>query len=241
MTSSLQSLRWYAPALLLLIVLLAPGPASASGSSRAPAPCDGVRLLSAPVIAIGLNAVVIDITGPINDVVKCQQVGRIAPSRRSDRASRCENSQVSGARLSRNLAAKAVHCLINKQRSKRGLRALNRRDSLKRAAKRHSRLMVARGCFSHDCPGEPDLVRRVIATNYLPCSCTWTVAENIAWGARRRSTPKAIVDAWMNSPPHRAVIVKGSLRDVDIGVRHGKPGNGNARAATYTADFGAKR
>ena len=141
-----------------------------------------------------INGVVIDIVGPINDVVQCQQVGRVAAPRRSARGGRCENSQVSGARLSRNLAAKAVHCLINKERGKRGLRSLNRRDPLKRAAKRHSRLMVARGCFSHDCPGEPDLVGRVIATDYLPCTCRWQVAENIAWGARRRSTPKAIVD-----------------------------------------------
>jgi len=94
---------------------------------------------------------------------------------------------------------------------------------------------------AHDCPGEPDLVGRVIAADYLPCICRWTVAENIAWGARRRSTPKAIVDAWMGSPPHRAVILRGSLRDLDVGVSKGKPGNENARAATYTADFGAKR
>ena len=233
--------RLLAPALLLSFALLAPSSAAAADESPRLIPCDGVRLLSAPVIATGINSVVIDIVGPINDVVQCQQVGRIAASRRSDRASRCENSQVSGARLSRNLAAKAVHCLINKERGKRGLRSLNRRDSLKRAAKRHSRLMVARGCFSHDCPGEPDLVGRVIATDYLPCTCRWRVAEDIAWGARRHSAPKAIVDAWMNSPPHRAVILDGSLRDVDIGVRHGRPGNGDARAATYTADFGAKR
>jgi len=122
-----RPLRWCAPALLIAVGLIAPGTASA-GSSAAIAPCDGVRLLSAPVIAIGLNNVVIDITGPVNDVVNCQRVDRIRPPERPNRAAsgRCENSQVSGARLPRRLSSKAVHCLINKERRKRGFRALNR-------------------------------------------------------------------------------------------------------------------
>lgn len=60
-------------------------------------------------------------------------------------------------------------------------------------------------------------------------------------GERRNSTPASIVAAWMASPPHRALILLKGLKDADIGVAPGKPGNRRARAATYTANFGARR
>ena len=69
---------------------------------------------------------------------------------------------------------------------------------------------------------------------------TWTVGENLAWGARRLSTPAAIVQAWMASPGHRDIILTRSFEQVDIGVASGKPGSPRARAATYTADFGRR-
>jgi uncharacterized protein YkwD len=221
----------------------ASGPAQARGAERAPAPCAGVFLLSAPVVAIGLNDVVIDITGPINDVVHCELLRERRAARATSRAGRahCKNAQVPGFRMLRKQAAKATRCQINRVRRARGLPRLDGDDGLKQAAKRHTGRMLKRNCFSHQCPGERDLVGRINATSYLPCRCAWTVAENIAWGRRSHSTPKSIVDAWMNSPPHRQVILTARLRDVDIGVEEGKPGDRGARAATYTADFGAKR
>jgi uncharacterized protein YkwD len=58
---------------------------------------------------------------------------------------------------------------------------------------------------------------------------------------RRHSTPAAIVAAWMASDGHREIILTPDMKDVDIGVRRGKPGNAGAAAATYTADFGYRK
>jgi uncharacterized protein YkwD len=216
--------------------------ASQSASGSAPpsrAACDGVRLLSAPYIAIGIGGVTTGVTAPANDLVLCQPVDLPRSVDTTARGSRgCRNARVPGARLRPRLAAKAIRCLINHERSARGLGGLAAHHALKKAAKRHSRRMVSSGCFSHICPGEPDLVARVTSSGYLPCTCSWSVGENIAWGRGRRGTPAAIVDAWMASPPHRALILTAPMRDVGVGARAGKPGASKAAAATYTADFG---
>ena len=81
---------------------------------------------------------------------------------------------------------------------------------------------------------------RISATSYLPCNCSWRVGETLAWAAKGRGTPSAIVRAWMHSPAHRHVLLDGQLKNVGIGLIWGSPSNPGARAATYTADFGYK-
>ena len=46
--------------------------------------------------------------------------------------------------------------------------------------------------------------------------------------------------AWMDSPGHRANVVKRAYREIGIGVVTGVPSDRDA-GATYTADFGVVR
>lgn len=165
-----------------------------------------------------------------------------APATPSRAASpgRCSNASVSGVRLRPEQAAKAVRCLINKHRDNHGLNSLRANQALREAAKRHTDKMVESGCFEHQCSSEPDVVGRVTSAGYLPCNCSWKVGENIGWGEKGESTPAAIVKAWMKSPEHRAIILTDGFQHVDVGVEAGKPGQVHVRAATYTADFGAR-
>ena len=226
------------PAILVAGCIAAQG-ASASGSASK-APCDGVRLLAAPYVVVGVLDVTIDISAPIDDLVRCQPVdlGLLAGATGRAASGDCKNADVFGPRLKPRIAAKAVRCLINVERRARGLSDLGAQRTLKKAAKRHSSQMVSAGCFSHTCPGESDLVGRVTSTGYLPCTCRWSVGENIAWGAVHYGSPAAIVAGWMASPPHRGTILTAGMKDVDVGVRPGKPGSRHSKAATYTADFG---
>ena len=137
-------------------------------------------------------------------------------------------------------AVKATRCLINNERRKRGLGGLSAENKLKKAAKKHSARMVSAGCFAHTCPGEPDLFARLASVGYLPCNCSWSAGENIAWGKGKYSTPAAIVAGWMASSGHREMILNGTMKEVNVGVRKGKPGSPGASAGTYTADFGFK-
>ncbi len=88
--------------------------------------------------------------------------------------------------------------------------------------------MIRKDCFAHQCAGERDLVGRVEAAGYLPCKCSWSVGENIAWGSGSSSSPRRIVDAWMNSAPHRANILDRRFEDIGVAVDDGSPGGGRA-------------
>jgi uncharacterized protein YkwD len=84
-------------------------------------------------------------------------------------------------------------------------------------------------------------VDRIRATGYLRGVRRWTLGENIGWGMGSRAKPRAVVDAWMDSPGHRAIILSASYRDVGIGLAADAPVRGrSSRAATYVTDFGAR-
>jgi uncharacterized protein YkwD len=222
----------------------ATGAAAEPPAERAPA-CQGVHLLSGPLIASGLSdpllgTIVLEIVNPLEGVVGCQPVG-VPRSARRGAGDGCANAGVSAVKLKRREAAKATRCLIDEVRRAHGLNALEARGELGGAAKDHNRHMLSTSCFAHQCGGERDLVERVTSAGYLPCSCAWTVGENLAWGVRYRSTPAAILDAWMHSPGHRDMILRSGLQHVGVNVIKGRPGAPNASGATFTADFGVKR
>ena len=164
----------------------------------------------------------------------------LGPAAERSAAAQCKNSSLPGFKLSEREARKATLCLINRERSKRGMRGFDIHKAQNRAANDHNKAMIKKECFDHQCPGERDLVGRVEAAGYLPCKCSWSVAENIAWGKGGTSSPREIVNAWMNSSGHRANILNGKFEDIGIAVHDGAPGAGGG-TATYTTDFGYKR
>ena len=66
----------------------------------------------------------------------------------------------------------------------------------------------------------------------------WSLGEDIGWGTGSESTAAAMVRAWMNSPPHRRIILDRGFRDIGVGVASGVPIAGEAGGATYVIDLG---
>jgi uncharacterized protein YkwD len=163
----------------------------------------------------------------------------LGPAAAPSSAAECKNSSKPGYKLSGKNASRATLCLLNKERDARGMRDLRIDRRQQRAAKSHNRTMIRKNCFSHQCAGERDLVGRIQAAGYLPCNCSWSVGENIAWGSGSSSSPRQIVDAWMNSAPHRSNILNRRFEHIGVAVHRGAPGAGR-QAATYTTDFGFK-
>ena len=161
------------------------------------------------------------------------------PGAARSEAADCRNSASPAYQLSGKEARHATLCLINKERSKRGMSALHADKRQQRAAGAHNRTMLRKNCFSHQCAGERDLVGRIEAAGYLPCECSWSVGETIAWGSGSSSSPRRIVDAWMGSAPHRANILNRRFEHIGVAVDRGAPG-ANGSAATFTTDFGFK-
>lgn len=161
-----------------------------------------------------------------------------APDRAS--AAACEHADSKPSSTPLANVERATRCLINKRRGRHGLRSLDRSDKLDESAGRHSNDMEKHNYFSHTSRNGDSLLARVRGTGYLRRSDDWSLGENIAWHKKRRSKPKAIVDAWMESSSHRSLILRSSFRDVGVGIVRGAPRSGVRNAATYTTDFGRR-
>ena len=135
----------------------------------------------------------------------------------------------------------AVLCLVNAERARRGLRPVASSWRLRRAAQAHSDDMVARDYFDHVTPGGSGLGDRVAATGYMRRHPDWGLGEAIGWAQGALATPSALMRAWMASPPHRAVILGRSYRDLGVGVALAGPEPGAGPAVTITLDFGFAR
>ena len=132
----------------------------------------------------------------------------------------------------------AVLCLVNAQRTQRGLPPRRVSPRLRNAANRHSRDMVAQRFFDHRSPAGHDVIDRARDAGYVKPRRTWSVAENLAWGTGTFATPRSVVRQWMESPGHRANILNGSLRDAGVGIAASTPEGG--LGGTYTLVLGRR-
>jgi uncharacterized protein YkwD len=136
----------------------------------------------------------------------------------------------------------ATLCLMNAERSARGLQRLRAQPTLGQVADRYARQMVRDQFFDHTSPGGTTMVARIKGTSYLRHVVSWTVGENLAWGTGSKATPRATVEAWMQSAGHRVNLLDRGFADVGIGVAPGAPSElgPNEAGGTYVTDFGRR-
>ena len=103
-----------------------------------------------------------------------------------------------------------VIILVNQIRAENGLKPLTSDWQLSRVARYKSQDMHDLGYFSHTSPtyGSPFNMMKSFGISYR------SAGENIAKGY---STPEAVVNAWMNSPGHRANILNSSYTHIGVG------------------------
>ena len=106
--------------------------------------------------------------------------------------------------------------LVNVQRAKVGCRALVLDARLSRAAQAHSIDMAKRRYFSHTSLDGRTFAQRIRAQGYTGS----LIGENIAAGY---PTPKAVMDAWMKSPGHKANILRCRYKAIGVGSAGGWP------------------
>jgi uncharacterized protein YkwD/stress response protein SCP2 len=117
--------------------------------------------------------------------------------------------------------------LTNRERARHGLPPLAVDPRLTTAAQAHSADMIARAFYSHTSPDGSRPWDRAAAAGATRRS----IGENIACGQR---SPAEVVAGWMNSPGHRANILKPDFTHIGIGFA------GGGSAGTYwTQLFGA--
>jgi uncharacterized protein YkwD len=159
-------------------------------------------------------------------------------------ASECDGAYDSPGQMALADARATTLCLLNEERTSRGLRPLREHVALRSAAQSYAELMDEHNFFAHVSPGGSTMVDRLRrGTSYLRDGRSWVVGENLAWGASGAETPARIVRAWMRSPGHRKNILNGRFRDIGIGITDGAPVTGvtaASDAATYVNNFGAR-
>jgi uncharacterized protein YkwD len=137
----------------------------------------------------------------------------------------------------------ATLCLLNRERTRRGMKRLVEIPSLRKTAQRYSQTMVAQNFFDHVSPGGSTLLSRVKGnTAYLQNVSSWGLGENIAWGTGELATPAETMKGWMESSGHRHNILNRRFRHVGIGIALGAPVDAQGMpGATYTTDFGYRQ
>lgn len=114
--------------------------------------------------------------------------------------------------------------LVNQERAKVGCSPLSKSGALTKLAEAFSDEMAAQNFFDHTDPSGKDPWARATALGISNLG-----AENIARG---QATAQAVMDAWMNSPGHRANILDCGFKTLGVGVHFGAGG------PWWTQDFG---
>jgi len=147
------------------------------------------------------------------------------------------------ASTSLNHYEKQLYRLVNKQRVKHGLAVLRLNQKLIGSTRAHSADMGEQKYFSHDSPDGETWSSRIVRFGYKRDGCRyWKAGENIYWGAGLYSDPVAVIDAWMKSKAHRAVILTRTFRDVGVGAVKTDDGYGNIDGTVwfFTLDLGRR-
>ena len=148
-------------------------------------------------------------------------------------ASRCHGAHRRGAGRAYE---RAILCLVNAERAKRGLSRLRRSRSLASGVRRHARDMSRRNYFAHRSPAGSSSRMRARRSGYRYA----ILAENLGFGARTWGTPAGIIRQWLQSPGHRRAMLDGRFRDLGVGAARGVPVRGVRGGTTVGAVFGRR-
>jgi uncharacterized protein YkwD len=178
--------------------------------------------------------------GPATDVL--DQIGDPDLQALAEGTDSCGAARIVPERASLPEASQSIICLVNAERTARGLRTLRRNGRLSAASLGHAKDMVRRRYFAHDTPSGVSMLDRLRRARYVRMTQAFTVGENLAWGAGSRAAPTSLVDAWMASPGHRAVILQPRYREIGIGMVPAAPvASVDGDAVTVTTNFGRVR
>ncbi len=180
----------------------------------------GNRALAISFIAAATAAVMLVVA------VGQADAGLVAPR------SKCPGQQKT--RASEPAQEDSMRCLINYARTHAGAGGVSTQGSLERAAGRKAGDVMRCG-FSHTaCGNAADVYARRFGYMSAP---SWSWGENLAWGRGSLGSPRNILKAWLNSPPHRSTMLNGTFEHIGIGLKRGSF-SGHANAAVWVLEIG---
>lgn len=143
-----------------------------------------------------------------------------------------ESGDASGKCLSTDDAvrlADRVLELVNLERSIEGLTPVLESPVLTKLAEDYACRMIDDGFFDHFDPTGAGPAERAAEKGYLFLA----IGENLAAG---QQTPAEVMDVWMRSPSHRAIILDPRWEEVGVAVR-----SGGTYAIYWVQEFGVPK
>lgn len=118
--------------------------------------------------------------------------------------------------------------LTNQFRTQQGVAPLKLNDELSAAAQGHAKEMAQEDYFGHAGKDGSQAWDRAQAKGYSFSA----IGENIAAGQK---TPKAVVNAWKNSPGHRENLLNPTYKELGVGYFYQKNDTGSVNYNSYWA------
>jgi uncharacterized protein YkwD len=133
------------------------------------------------------------------------------------------------------LPRRALLRSINHARAAHHLAPVHGSAQLHNAAKRHSHDMMLRRYFAHTSPLGSTVYTRIVASGFVS-GFSWLGGETLAWGTGALAAPGAVVNGWLASPEHRAIMLSPTYRWIGISRTCGTF-EGHRGACVWTADW----
>ena len=105
--------------------------------------------------------------------------------------------------------------ILNDYRTRQGLSPLRYEGSLAAAAANYARLMADNGWFGHDGPDGSTPQSRIAAAGYSGRF----KGEALAGG---QGSAAQVVNTWLNSPPHAAILLDPSAGEIGVGYAYNR-------------------
>ncbi|RUS93461.1 hypothetical protein DSM106972_096100 [Dulcicalothrix desertica PCC 7102] len=108
----------------------------------------------------------------------------------------------------------AIRASINQVRQKEKLQPLKNNERLAEVARKYSKQMAEKNFFSHTGVDGSTLASRVEASGII----YWLVGENLFRGTNLNEPVSIAVEGWLESPGHRANILRPPFNETGVGV-----------------------
>ena len=121
---------------------------------------------------------------------------------------------------------RATLCLIDRIRIAHHLQTLRSNHELQLVAGSQAAGMVSNDYFSDNSPSGQTPGTLIETIPYGAHAARLATAQNLGWGTLSAATPAGMVTAWMDSPPHREMILTGEVGEKGLQVceEHGQAG-----------------
>ena|SRR5437764_10695556 len=147
----------------------------------------------------------------------------------------CPAQESPGAAAAAQISS--MRCMVNWARRHRGLAPLRANARLDRSARMRADEIRRCNQFSHTPCGD-SFIHVFVAAGYV--HGTYTVGENLAWGAGVLGSVRTAVAWWLASPPHRANLFGRSWRDFGVAMLKAHTLLGASDVTIWVVQFGRR-